>query len=227
MNKTMKSWLMLAAAACFIAGLSGCQMISYALMRLEPPKKVDAQYKPPAGKKVLVFVDDVAHPVNYEPIKRELAEQLGSQLVEHKLAASTIPYERVMGMMAADTKFNDVSINGVVEIGRKLGADLVLYVEIKGFKLKEDERSPLWEGRLETAVRWVDCSAAKSDEARLWPKDMPASSGFEVKAVTAPVKEDPSLAYGQELAKDLAEKMAVRIGRLFYDYEVKKDEVEE
>ncbi|MFB3893720.1 MAG: hypothetical protein ACE15C_17035 [Phycisphaerae bacterium] len=212
------------ALAAVAAGAGGCQGFAWLVTQFQPPQKVKAKYTPPAGKRVLVFVDDVVAPVTYEPIKRELSERISSKLVEHRLVAETVPYDVLMKAISEDRGFNinDLGKAGVKQIGDKVGADLVLYVEIKSFRLKEDESSPLWGGRLETAVRWVDCHQDTNETARLWPTD--GSSGFDLPAVGMPAKEDPSASYGTELAKILAERAADRIVKLFYDYEVAAQE---
>lgn len=216
---TTRQLLMAAGVAAMACLLSSCQAIGFGVAALAPPQKIKPLYKLPANKKVLVFVDDKASPVTYPPIKRELAEELGKQLMEHKLAKETIPYDTLLDLIAREPKFNNL---GVADVGRKVGADIVIYVDIKTFRLREEERSPLWEGQLETSVRVVDVWAKKG-ETRLWPKD---AGEFNVPAVGMPAKEEVG-DYGTELARDLARRMADRICKLFYEYEVPAMDVQE
>lgn len=209
------------AAVAMACALTSCQAIAWPIAALAPPQKVKALYTLPADKKVLVFVDDLQNPVHYPPVKRDLAEAIGKELMAQKAVGATIPYERVLDLMAGDKAFNDL---GVANVGRKVGADVVVYVEIKSFKLREAEGSPLWEGQLGAAVRVVDAWATKKDSARLWPKD---AVEYNVPAVGLPVKEDPNADYGAELAKTLSARMADRVAKLFYDHEVPAMAVDE
>jgi len=196
--------------------LSSCNIIGAAANLFSPPQKSEPKYVPPKDKKVLVFVDDRPTPVSWEPIKRDLTEELNAQLVEHKVVQSTIPYDRLLDLRSREPNFSNL---GVAAIGQKLGADLVLYVNITSFRLKEDERTPVWEGRIQTCIRWIDATAVEEDRARLWPK-MIGSEGYIPEGVALPAKEESSLSYGTTLSHKLAVKMADIITKLFYIYEI-------
>lgn len=192
--------------------IAGCAGVSWFVAAFSPPQKVKALYKPPKGKRFLVFVDDITHPVAYEPLKRQLTERLNKQLLTNKIAGETIKYERLLDLMAATPSFNQLT---VVPIGQKLDAELVLYVIIEDFALKESEVSPLWRGTLKTTVRIVDVNARPPT---LWPTDR--AEGYPVERVQTPSIDEPSPTYSEEVAKMLAEKMADKIAKLFYDHEV-------
>lgn len=195
--------------------LGGCgPMIGWMVNAFRPPKKVHAVYRPPKDKKILVFVDDLSNPVGYEQVKGELTERLNERLVEHKIARRTVPYERVLRLKAATPEFDGLAVS---QIGQRLGADLVLYVHVDHFSLKDNEVSPLWHGRMEVTVRMVDVAAG-----RLWPKDRQA--GYAVKPVDNPTESHPSPTYEIDLAKSLAEQMADRIAKLLYDHKVSPEE---
>ena len=198
---------------------SSCQLIGWTAAQLQPPEKVKPLYVPQAGdKRVLVFVDDRANQISYQPIKRMLTEEINSQLIEHKITSDVIAYERVLDLQANQQDFDAMSI---VRIAQLAGADMVLHVDITSFRLKEDESSPLWDGTIETSVRWVDAHAKTLAEARLWPKSQ--ANGHAVPAVTTPlkdVKEDTSATYATQVASTLAKEMAQRIVALFYEHTV-------
>ena len=196
-------------------GLSGCVVFAWAAAVATPPPKIPPVYKPPQGKTILVLVDDLRSPVHYQPIKRELAERLNRKLVGNKVARRTIDYERLVDFIAATPSFNRMPVGS---IGRQLGADLVLYVEIRRFSLKDEQVVPLWRGRLATSARIVDVR-----EGLLWPKDRAPREGFPVPPVETTPTHDTSVTYGEKLSEELAEKMADRIARLFYEHEQPAD----
>ena len=190
--------------------LSGCAVFSWLVAQFAPPQKVDAVYKPPEGKKVLVFVDDIRYRLDYEPIKRDLTEQLNRSLVEHKIASKTIPYRRVVDLMAATPGFYELRVS---DIGRRLGAELVLYVESEKFTVKESEASPLWKGELQASVLIMDVGRGEP----IWPKDR---GRYPVGPVRLRAVQDPSPTYAAQVARKLADRMADRITKLFYDHTV-------
>jgi hypothetical protein len=209
MKRTLILTILLAGT---LASGAGCTTagIGWLVNVFAPPRKVDAVFKPPAGKTMLVFVDDMQNPVTYEPIKGQLTEDLNASLVKNKVAARTVPYRNLLELAATTRDFNRTSVGAV---GQKLGADLVLYVIVKDFSLKDDDANPLWQGRLATTVRIVDVV-----EGRLWPDDRP--EGYPVRPVETPPEANSSAAYGEVLAKVLAAQTAQRISSLLYDHKV-------
>ena len=198
--------------ACLI--LSGCQpMIGWMVNAFAPPQKIDAVYTPPEGKAIAVFVDDIKSPDRYEPIKRELTERLNEQLIEHNIAINVASYDDMLRLMAATPEFNKLAIS---EVGQKLGAEMVLYVHVDRFSLRDSAASPLWRGRLQTTIHIVDVL-----EGRIWPDDR---LEYPVKPVTTPGTTDMSPTYETRLVKIMAIQMADRIAKLFYDHEVSAQE---
>lgn len=197
----------------FLSGaLGGCSPgLGWLGSVFAPPEKIKAVYHPPKGKKVLVFVDDIKRPVSYSPIKGELTRLLNRRLTEANVAAETVPYEKMLDLVAATPDFNHLP---VATVGRRLGAELVVYVHIDKFSLKEEEIGTLWQGRFEASVRVVDVR-----KGVLWPKDRPMD-GFDVPPIKTPATIEVSPTYGRKLSQELAEKMAERIAFLFYDHEV-------
>jgi len=213
-NRLRLPWIALLLAF----GPIGCgPVIGWFVNAFAPPKKIKAVYTPPKDKKIMVFVDDLLNPISYEPIKGELTDQLNRQLVEHRLAAQTVPYEDLLDLIAVTPDFNTLSIG---EVGQKLGADIVLYVQIDWFSLREAEGSPLWKGRMEATVWMVDVEMAMRGESRcrIWPDDR--STGYRLEPLEMPAEANSSESYGRTLAKTMAHRMAEKIARLFYDHEI-------
>ena len=210
MKTIRRSLIVLMLIAPLTGALGGCQFVAWFVAQFYPPKKVKALYKLPEGKKVLVFVDDLRRPVSYEPIKEGLAERLSAELIKNKVAASTVPYEKLEDLAHATRDFNRMPIPN---IGRKLGADVVVYVEIREFSLKENDQSPLWQGRMDVNVKVVN-----SQTGLLWPEGRP--DGYPLSYADSKPSENLSESYGIVVAKNLAAKTARNIGRLFYNHKV-------
>jgi len=213
MNRRRKSlWVLLPAAGLCLA-LGGCQGIFWLVNVLAPPQKVEALFEPPKGKVFLVFVDDIVNPVDYQPIKQKLTDKLNEKLIQNQTAAETIRYQRLVELMADTPNFHEL---GVVNVGRRLGAEVVLYVQIDRFSLKESDVSPLWKGEFHTTVRVVDVKG----QDNLWPTDR---MGYPVPPLKLRPAQEDSPSYGETVAQKLADKMADRIANLFHEHYEKPD----
>jgi len=214
-SKTLCAALLAALAA---AGLSACSMIAWPVEAFAPPRKVAAKFKLPPGKKVLVFVDDVLQPVGYEPIKSDLTARLNDELLKNHVAGATIPYRLLSDMITARRDFNTLSIG---EVGRELGADIVLHVRIDRFTLRDEAAAAVWHGQLQVSVRLVDVENGWADHslARMWPKD--SLAGHLMSAIDTPASVETSPTHGEELSRTLAASAADQIAKLFYDHKEK------
>ncbi|MFP3938149.1 MAG: hypothetical protein ACLFVW_07380 [Phycisphaerae bacterium] len=201
----------IATAVCgFVLVLcGGCSAIGWTVALFAPPEKEPAVYKPPKGKTYLVFVDDIASPVEYEGVKGELTEQLNQRLERHRIASRTVDYSDVVKLVSASPDFNQLPIS---EVGRKLGAEMVLYVQIDRFELSEYANTSTWNGVLEASARVVDADKRK----RLWPEDRP--SGYPVDPVRIPQVELESRDQVSRMAKMLAVQCAEKTIKLFIEH---------
>lgn len=197
--------------------LAGCPVVGWMATAFAPPKKVKAVFDLPPKKAILVFVDDYYHVTEFEAIKMDLAREINKGLIRNKLAARTIDYDRVLDLQGNMPYFRRLKVS---EIGQRLGADLVLYIVIDRFSLHDNDTSLLWRGKLQVSVRVVD---AKTGE-RLWPGDR-RDDGYPVPAVELPSVDDSSANYEERLSRELAEKMADRVVKLFYKHKETPDDL--
>ena len=191
--------------------LGGCGFIPWAVANLAPPEKSTPVYEFPKCKKILVFVENdpsLAFVSGLEIVRADLAEQIEQQLVEHEVAGSTIPQARLQNSL--DDMPNKRA--GIPEVGKKVGADLVLYVQIEKLVFQDTPNTTLWTGRMQVSIKVVDVQ-----KGRVFP---PVESVFPVKEVELPAVDDSSPTYGNVVAKALAIKMGDRVAKLFYVYEL-------
>jgi len=190
----------------------GPPLLKWAIEVLDepPPKVVKALYKLPGGKTVLVFVDDFRRPVAHRPIKQELTERLNRQILAHRLAAKTIPHKQLADLARSAKDFGRMPIPA---IGRKLGAELVVYIDIRKFSLKGKGAETLWRGRLEVSVKVVD-----SKTGLLWPADRPGGCPLAYSDLRP--SEGRAETHKAVVLKRVAQRMAEKIARLFRDHPI-------
>jgi len=194
--------------------LASCALIGVIVNKTHPPRKVPAAYKPPAGKTVLTLVETSLTDTD-QPVARMLTERLNKRFEKERVAAKTIPYEALLGLLARTPEFNNMK---PAEVGKNLNADLVCYVLVHKFELKSPDLGDLWRGNFEAAVSIVDVATGEE----LWP--VSSREGHHVRPVAMPPTNDSSPRYGDELAGTLCDGMADRIAKLFYDHTIPIEE---
>lgn len=195
-------------AATAAALLGGCLLPLTLGEMLFPKSRVKPLFELPEKKTMLVFPDDLHRRVNYPPVKRAVARKLNEMIVDKRLALAVVDYDKLTDLRSAEPEFNRLS---VATIGRKLGADLVIYVDITEFSLRDSPVGTLWRGRFGGKVRVVDVQ-----QGRLWPDE---SAGHPVR-VFEPTTENSSETYGAELSRKLATRLAEEICGLFTSHYV-------
>jgi hypothetical protein len=200
---------------CVLAGglCGGCAAVAWTAAQFAPPKKVPPEYTFAEGERVLVMIDDAVESIDYEPIRGDLAGHINRLLEGNEAVGSTIEYVRLMNLMASAPDYYELAVH---EVGRRLGADSVIFIEITDFQLRQSPSNPLWEGRLAARVRVVDVS----EKSVVWPR---GRGGYPVGPVELPARYAPEEAFGVEVAGALAAAAGEEIAELFYEHEVPVD----
>ncbi|MCD4824398.1 MAG: hypothetical protein K8S55_07315 [Phycisphaerae bacterium] len=207
--KTKISILLILAGASAMSSLSGCAAFAYLATLFTPPKTIKPEYEIPKDKTILVLVDDPSHLAQGESIRYELTRQLNKDLVASCITEDVISYHQLRQLMVATPEFHNLSNT---EIAKKIGADIVLYVQIREFSLKDHPSSPVWQGNLRTTIRVVG-----AEEGTLWPED--SLEGYDVKKVSTPRETHEYIKNaGRKLTKTLAEDMSCNIINLFIEH---------
>ena len=200
----------LSAAILLIAIVTcrGCAVVAFTVAAFAPPQVKSAAFELPKDKVILVFVDDLANPIDYETLKHELTKGINSRLIKNAEIKKTVRYEDLFRLIASRPDFNKLSVN---QVAQQLNADVIIYVSIDKFSLGENRKINLWHGKFGTTVRVVTSSGKQ-----LWPTDL--SDGLKMPDVVMPQNVDHSPTYGVTLCSEMAEIMADRIAKLFYKH---------
>ena len=202
-----------AAVAVMLLAVPGCAWIAWTAHLLAPNEKIEPVCTIPPDVKILVLVDDLklTETVDCAAIKRDLTDSLNEELLAHEVVADVVNYDELLDFIADEPVYRQMPFG---EVGRKLGADLVLYVRLDHFSLRDSEASLLWQGNLDVVVSLKD-----TDDHMLWPMDKPGGHPIDP-PVSVSCDREESQSYGVKLTEELAAQMADRIARLFYEHEV-------
>jgi hypothetical protein len=188
----------------------GCNVIGYAAQTVAGSDKVDAVYALPKRSTVVV-AEKYSNPSEAVFDDEPLASFVSDELRAHNAAVTLVPPERVYTMRKGSgvEKWRAMTIDAV---GRAVGAEQVLYVNIKSLSVQVAPGSEMMKGQSDVRVWLVDSASG----ATVWPAD--ASDGWPVGTQTTMYRREEG-ATESSVRTDLLRQTADRIAKLFYSYE--------
>ena len=158
----MKRRVVITAAIAMFIG--GCNILEYPLYVLfgNQTKKVKAEYTGFAEKNTAIMI--MAGPdveFEYPNATTDLALWVGHSIGENVKDVRFIDQEKIDDFMREDLDWYKLSM---AEIGKELGADRVLYLDLIRYTMKEEHSVNLLRGNIEADVRVYEIGA-DSDRA--------------------------------------------------------------
>ncbi|MCE9620327.1 MAG: hypothetical protein K8R92_10530 [Planctomycetes bacterium] len=215
MNLTRNLRLTCAAAALTLgAALSSCNYIVPAAYIIDGPPSIDAQYTLP-DRKTVVFVDDRSNILSRTQLRAVIGDKVATDLMKQGLVTETIASRDAIAIARKDeTVDKPIPIS---EIGQRVGADTIIYVQIQDFSLSapggQAKPSAL------ATVKVIDVTG----RSRLYP----APSELTGQPVTTDMREVSddlyqSTAGRRQIEDTLAAEIGTEVAKLFYKHERKE-----
>jgi len=205
----MKMRILISLMLCFALG--GCKALGYPLYVLfgMDQKKVKAEYKNLEGKKIGVFV--VSRPgIDFEYPQAPMNVALACAYVigQHVKDVSFVDQEKIQDFQMEDLNWLSMPSS---QLGKKFGADRVIYIDMYEYSIYEENSVNLLRGRISADVRIFetdggDDPAYKTQITVRRPEKYPVAMS---NSVIGGLQQQTMLAFAEELAKK------------FYDHKVK------
>lgn len=201
----------LACAALALLTFAGCNVVAPFAYLVEGPPKVPARHQLDPDRATVIFIDDLE---NNLP-RRSLSDMTGRIAEETLLRQGIVSSDYLITnraarqVAAADTSANRTSI---VDVGRAVGAEVVVYVDIESFGLTAANAQLAPEAR--ARVKVLD---AASNE-RIWPTSddgHPLVAQTNTRPEFAVISRDERYRIEEVLANELGTELA----RLFFEHE--------
>jgi len=189
--------------------LGGCKYAT--LLVTDPRQMIEAKYKMAKGKKIAVLVDDYLSPINNPDMKKDLAMLISDGLIQAQAvrAGDMISTDKVYETPKESPDGKKLSIQ---RIGKDVGADYVIYVNIIDFNLQSDPENPLIKPKAKAFVKLVEVSTGE----RLWPIDM---SGEPIEATSRVANDIASEATDTtKWTQELIDTLASQTVGMFFDH---------
>lgn len=203
-------WMLLVTMALV---LSACNVGVPALYVLHGPPKIEAVTKLDSSRPTVIFIDD---PQNIVP-RRALRMQIGQAAEKLVLEKGLVDKEKLVSTISIQRAASGGSALGeeqpsVVDLGRRVGAEIVVYVQVTKFTLAQEPShlSPIAGG----VVKILDTVS----NTRVWPDDAGGYPfGVDLPARTDKVSLSPAERNQSERA--LADEFGRGIAQLFFTRE--------
>ncbi len=196
-------------AVVLMAVLGGCNIVAPIFFLVHGPEKIPAAHKLEKARPTLVLIDDPASVVSRRQLRAEMGERLDKVLLEKVGLREVIDSRAAMSVLTKDRVSEPMSI---AEVGRSLGAEVVIWVGIDAFTLSPDSQSYAPASRFRVKV--IDATTGK----RVWPEDPkghPVSLDIPTRTKELPASTTAVI----EAERRLAHQSGEAVARLFYDHE--------
>ena len=201
----------LGLTSCLLAlSLTGCPIgaVIALFAKKSPTITVQPKYELPAGD-MLILVDSPVERTGLSGVTALLTSELDREIMDHRLAPKIIPTQDLVSLQISAPNYGQLDI---AQIGRRVDAQRVLYVEVVEFTLGTVVDDSDGHGIVRARVKVFDVELNK----RVWPKTKPR--GHEV-IVRTDFREPSGKQYRREFTEDLCQRTAEAIVKLFREHE--------
>lgn len=186
--------------------LVGCNIAGPALYLLHGPAKIPRVFKLDKDRPTVIFIDDRAMNIQRTPTRERIAAAAERALLDHGAVTRVIDSRAAAAVVTNEPRGKLMAIS---EIGRKVGAEVVIYVTPDSFTLSTDGQTFAPSARFR--VKILD---AVTDE-RVWPEDR-AGHTLVVSASTHQGTTPSDAAEVREAEDKFAELVGLRLAQMFY-----------
>lgn len=199
-----------AALVAAFAFAGGCNIVAGAAYIIEGPPKIEAQHKLEEKRATVFFIDDRSNVVPRRSLRAAMGLEADQTLLENKGIDKDkmLASQSALSASAADRTSKPKSITS---IGKAVGAEVVVYVDMRSFTLSQDGAS--YQPSATAVVKVIDVA----NNRRIWPAE---GDGWPLK-VQPPVSGDApkSVAEKNKAETALAKAAGKELARLFFTYE--------
>jgi len=191
-----------------VAPLSGCNILGPVFFFVAGPPKYEAEFVLPKDKSTVIFVDDPRSQIPRRALRVTMIETAEKQFLDKGLVQDLIGGQSALHVAQSDRTGGQMS---VAEIGRAVGADLVVWVTVDSFVRADVNTNN--EPTITFRVRVVDAA----DNQILWP-DSPEGRNMSVRLTSRIGSVANESGARSTLELKLARNAGVAISQLFYKH---------
>lgn len=123
-----------------LSAMSSCNIVAPIAYIIEGPPKIEAVYKIDSGRKTVIFIDDRSSKIP----KRRLRQQIGESAEGDMLRKGVVKKGQLITARSAERAASGESnadLMSIVDIGRTVGAEVIIYIDMEQFTITTDGAS--------------------------------------------------------------------------------------
>jgi hypothetical protein len=189
--------------------LGGCNIAGPVFLLVHGPEKTRKMHELEKERPTVILIDDRQNRIPRRALRLAMAEEAERTLLSTKTVEDMISGQSALAAAGNDRTGRPIPI---VEIGRAVEAQVVIYVTVDQFALTPDGETYAPTARLRVKVIDVE------QDARVWPAD-PAGHPIFVRPQVQSRDLPGSVAARFAVEDELARLAGLSIARLFHDHE--------
>lgn len=211
MKRTTQTVITLALVAAAAAGLGSCNIVGPAAYLIGGQPKVEAQFAL-SDRPTVVFVDDPENILPRRNLRRLIGDKVSQELMVRNLVTTTIRPADALAVAHRERYGEPMPIDA---IGRAVGAEQVVFIDMVSFSLSPDNVTPRPMGACQIKV--IDVT----NRERLFPTadgGFGGSTGYPVQVAMRPVSLERyrTASSRHQISEQLANEIADQITKVFY-----------
>lgn len=210
MIRTKLITIMTVCAIAILALTPGCNVLTPVAFAIHGPEKVNPVYTLNEELKTVIFVDDPSSRITQRRLRYSIADRATKELLAKRILVDMVDPRGILTAASNERYGEQLSI---AELGKSVGADIVIYAVVTDFSLSPETGSFIPRAMLR--VKIIDVASGE----RLWPSDEKghiANIQIPQKPGTSPTGSGAKLA----LEQDLANRAGLGLAQLFYKHEI-------
>lgn len=190
--------------------VAGCNVLTPVAYAIHGPEKVFPLYEPDPDKTTVIFVDDPSSQLAQRRLRYQIADDASRRLMAKKIIVDMLDSRPVLN---AATKERYGERTSITELGRGVGADVVIYAAVTEFSLAAQDGTYVPVANMRVKV--IDTASGQ----RIWPE---SEAGY---LLDVRIKQRAGLTADSDngelaIQAELAGRAALGLAQMFYKHEL-------
>lgn len=203
---------LLSIALPLLAALAGCNIVAPIALAFEPPPSREAATKLDTSRTHVFFVDDRSSIMPKRSLRAVIGRTAEERLIRREMLKPDMVVPSAQAMRVVEYESNESPLS-IADIGRKVGAEIVVYLTIDRWSLTRDGSSPAPTAR--ARVKIIDAL----DNERVFPES-DTGHPITVRMPTRPGQVPRDRVERGQLENELARALGIELARVFFKHEI-------